>query len=72
MHLGGTALRAPKLRSVVTLGLVGLPRNAVSQGWNKFSNSFYGGRWAALDLGGTRDHTWVLDKLEVRRHGVVE
>ena len=57
---------------MVTLGLVGWPRNAVSQGWNKFSNSFYGGRWAALDFGGTRDHTWVLDKLEVCRHGVVE
>ena len=33
-------------RSVVTLGLAGFSRNANSQGWNKFSNSFYGGRWA--------------------------
>jgi hypothetical protein len=57
-------------RDVVTLGLVGWPRNAVSQGWNKFSNSFYGGRWAALDCGGTRDHTCGFDKLEVRRHVV--
>ncbi|MFN7803157.1 MAG: hypothetical protein ACK5TO_04045 [Planctomycetaceae bacterium] len=43
---------------------------AISHLWNKFSNSFYGGRWAALDSGGTRYHSWGLDKLEVRRHGV--
>jgi hypothetical protein len=41
-------LRGPQSfhgRSVVTLGLAGFSRNVNSQGWNKFSNLFHGGRW---------------------------
>ena len=41
-------LRGPQSfhgRSVVTLGLDGFSRSANSQGLNKFSNLFHGGRW---------------------------
>ena len=72
---GGHSSEGPKA-SVVdrweTLGRVDCVVHAISHLWNKFSNSFYGDagpRWIWAARGITLG---VFNKLEVRRHGVVE